>query len=118
MATKPMDPELVDCLTKAQGDEPIEAVFFLKAPKGCFLDAKATRAAVKQVVSRAESKASRKVHAVSIFDNLQSFAVRAPASLVREVVNAKEVASGRLNRTSKDLLIRPVSKTRVTLQKR
>jgi hypothetical protein len=117
MKAKLLDPELQACLSNA-GDQPIEVVFFLKTPKGGPLDPRQTRELAQELIGRAESKRSTKVDAVSIFDNIQSFALRAPASVIKELVNAREIDSARLNRTSRDLLIRPVSKKRVTLRKR
>jgi hypothetical protein len=117
MKAKTLDPELENELNAA-GERPVEAVFFLKSPKGRSLDREQTRQIVQKIVDRAESKTSRKADAISVFESLQSFALKGPAPVIKELANAKEVHSARVSRTSQDLLIRPVSKRRVTLPKR
>lgn len=116
MKTKTLDHELENSLATA-GERPVDAVFFLKAPRGRFLGREETRNIVRKIVGRAEAKASCKADAVSVFDSLQSFALRGPASVVKELAHAQEVDSARLNKTTQDLLIRPVSKRRVILRK-
>lgn len=108
---KVLDPELADTL-KSAGEKPVEAVFMLRFPKKR-ARAQETRRMVDRIVGRAETKASRKMHSVAVFENLHSFAVRAPAPLIKELANAREVQSARLNRVSGDVLIRPVNKKRV-----
>jgi hypothetical protein len=85
----------------------------LKSPPKGQLRGPQTRELVHKIIGRAESKASRKADSVAIFENLQSFALRAAAPLIKELANAKEVQSAKLNRLAGEVLIRPVSKKRV-----
>ena len=117
MKQKILNPELEHELTMA-GEEPVEVVFFLKTPRSGFLSPQRTREIVSKLVSKAESKASRKAESLSIFDKVQSFALKASAPVIQELANAKEVGSARLNKASGSFLIPPVKKQRVQLRKR
>jgi hypothetical protein len=78
MKEKTLDRALADTLTAA-GERPVEAVFMLKSPPKGQLRGPQTRELVHKIIGRAESKASRKADSVAIFENLQSFALRAAA---------------------------------------
>jgi hypothetical protein len=112
MKEKTLDRALADTLTAA-GERPVEAVFMLKSPPKGQLRGPQTRELVHKIIGRAESKASRKADSVAIFENLQSFALRAAAPPIKELANAKEVQSAKLNRLAGEVLMRAVSKKRV-----
>lgn len=90
------------------GDRPVEAVFQLRPS-----DRARTRKVVNKIVDQAQVRASSKADAVTIFENLHSFAARGAASLIKELANCEEVRSAHLNPIAEDVLIRPVRSKRV-----
>ena len=114
-AKKTIDPELKQILEKAPADATVQATFTLTTPPGdSYRDAASTRAAVKAVVGKAAAKAGQAPYHVSVFANVQSFAVAGPPALVRQVMKHGEVASAMANVQKEDMLIRPVTKPRRT----
>ncbi len=112
-AKKIIDPQLTQLLAQAPADATVQATFTLTTPRGApYRGAASTQAAVKAVVGQAAAKAGDAPYRVSVFPNVQSFAVSGSAALVREVVKHGEVASAMANVQKEDLLIRPVTKPR------
>jgi hypothetical protein len=110
---KIIDPQLKQMLDKASADATVQATFTLTTPQGDpYREAASTQAAVKAVVGQAAAKAGKSPYRVSVFPNVQSFAISAPAALVREVMKHGDVVSATANVQEEELLIRPVAKPR------
>ena len=110
-----IDPKLIRQLEEAPADAVVGAVFTLKTPEGeRYLKA----ASAKDVMSKIVEDASADVHAqpqrVTLFPNVQSFAVSGPPALVRKLVEHADIASAMANAQDEDLLIRPVKTDRKT----
>ena len=110
---KTIDPELERQLAAAPTQTPVQAVFTLRAGASKAAGADATRKAVDKVVAKASSAAKSAPHRVSVFPNIDSFAVSGTADLVRCLIDDPDVASAMANVQSEDVLIRPVKSKRV-----
>ena len=112
-AKKIVDPHLKQMLEKGRGGADVQATFTLSTPPGDpYREAASTQAAVKAVVEKAAAKAGNAPYRVSVFPNIQSFAVSGPAAFVREVMKHDDVVSATANVQKEDMLIRPVPKPR------
>jgi hypothetical protein len=111
-----LDPLLAKQLRQASDTEVIEAVFTLRTPAGASqLTPAATRHTVEQLLKRAEKATGAKTSRLTVFENIQSFAVSAPAALIKGLTDAREVASATANQQEQDLMIRPVDRREVKL---
>jgi len=108
---KVIDPELTRTLERAPADSTIQAVFTLRTPTGeSYRGSASTRAAVDDLIKKATAATKGAPQHVSVFPNLQSFAVAGAPALVREILKHDDVASAMANVQKEDLLIRPVQK--------
>src|SRR5207237_2191601 len=109
-----VDPLLAQQLRKAPESEAMEAVFTLRTPaKASSLTPAATRATIERLLKRAEKATGAKASRLTVFENIQSFALRAPAALIKALTGFKEVASAAANHQEQDLMIRPVERRSV-----
>jgi len=113
-----LDPLLNQRLLEAPDSEAMDAVFTLRpSAKGSGLTPAATRATVERLLLRAHKLTGATAIQVTVFDNIQSFAVSAPAILIKSLIGFKEIASAMSNQQQQDLLIRPVARREVKLPK-
>lgn len=104
-----IDPKLVRQLAQASDKSSVGAVFTLKTPPGePYLSATSARDAMGKIVEEASAEANVRPHRVTLFPNVQSFAVSGPPALVRRLVEHADIASAMANARDEDLLIRPV----------
>lgn len=104
-----VDPSLQHILGAVAEDHPVAATFTLRAdPDNRPLSPQRTRETVDRLVGKAQEHTGHKPLDVNVFDNLQSFAVRAPAAFVKDLLESPEVESALSNEQDQDLLIRPV----------
>jgi hypothetical protein len=107
-ANKVIDPELKQALEQAPADSTVQATFTLTTPAGePYRDKESTQAAVKAVIDKATTAAAAAPGRVSVFPNVQSFAVAGSPAFVREVIKHEDIASAMSNVQKKDLFIRP-----------
>ena len=112
-AKKIIDPELKQALEQAPADSTVQATFTLTTPAGeKYRDAASTQAAVKAVIDKASATAAASPGHVSVFPNVQSFALSGSPALVREVIKHQEIASAMSNVQKGDLFIRPYEKSK------
>ncbi|MFM7162374.1 MAG: hypothetical protein ACKO3P_18620, partial [Planctomycetaceae bacterium] len=82
MTTSPpvhIDPELMRQLSHARPGELVEGVFMLRSPSSHeFLNASDTRAEVERLLTSARQRTGAADDRLTVFENLQSFALRAP----------------------------------------
>jgi hypothetical protein len=113
-----LDPLLAQQLRKVPDTEEMEAVFTLRAPaKASSLTPAATRAMIEQLLKRAEKATGARASRLTVFENIQSFALSAPAALIKALTGFKEIASAAANQQEQDLMIRPVERREVKLPK-
>jgi hypothetical protein len=104
-----IDPKLARELAGAPAESPVEAVFTLKTPAGeSYRSATSAREAMTRMVEKASADAKVQPYRLTLFPNVQSFAVSGPPALVRKLAENAQVASAMANRQDEDLLIRPV----------
>jgi hypothetical protein len=106
----------VDTLLKKQlasaGKKNVGAVFTLRGAERADRSTEETTKLVNDLVRRTEQTSKTKPAQVSLFANVQSFAVEAPAPFIRALVASDKIASAMANVQEEDLLIRPVSPKR------
>ena len=112
MSTSPLphiDPELMRQLTHARPGELVEGVFMLRnlSSQPC-PDASETRDQVQRLLSSARRRCGARDDRLTIFENLQSFALRAPRELVQAVLESPDIASAMANQQPESLLIEPI----------
>lgn len=110
-----IDPQLTKELNDTPAAASVQAVFTLKTPAG---EPYRSAASAKEIMGRIVDEASTNTHTqpsrVTLFPNVQSFAIAGPPALVRKVAEHAEIAAAMANRQSEDLLIRPVKSSRRT----
>jgi hypothetical protein len=107
---KVIDPELKQALEQAPADSTVQATFTLTTPAGePYRDKASTQAAVKDLIDKA-STAAAPPNRVSVFPNVQSFAVAGSPAFVREIIKHEDVASAMSNVQKKEIFIRPAEK--------
>ena len=107
--TASVDPKLVRQMAEAPAGSSVQAVFTLKTPAGeSYRSAASTRDAVKKLIEEASATTSAQPERVTVFANVQSFAVSAPSALVRSLAHHSDIASATANVQDEDLLIRPL----------
>jgi hypothetical protein len=85
----------------------------LKSPAGePVVSPASAREAMEKIVREAADVAQAQPARVTMFPNVQSFAVYGPPALVRSVARHANVASAIANKQNEDMLIRPVAKRR------
>ena len=111
MSTSPLphiDPELMRQLTHARPGELVEGVFMLRTPSSqACPDASETQDQVQRLLSSARRRSGARDDRLTIFENLQSFALRAPRELVQAVLESPDIASAMANQQPESLLIEP-----------
>lgn len=108
----PVDPELRRQLAAAGEDHPIEAVFTLRAPDdNPAPPAGEVRQTVDRIVKSAEAASGRAVRDLHVMPMAQSFALAAPAGVVRSILESAEIASAMANAQPEDLAIEPVPRS-------
>ena len=108
-----VDPTLVRQLKDTPAQSTVGAVFTLKSPTGAPVASPASaREAMEKIVKEAADVAQVQPARVTMFPNVQSFAVYGPPALVRTVAKHANVASAIANKQTEDMLIRPVTKGR------
>jgi hypothetical protein len=106
---KAIDAKLKKRLTDASAQGSVEAVFTLKTPEGQpYLSGAAAREAVDRIVAAAAADTKVRPTRLTVFPNVQSFALSGPPALVRRVAQHDDVASATANHQDEDMLIRPV----------
>jgi hypothetical protein len=117
MSTTKLDPELLQQIAAAEkANRSVAAVFFLAPTTTHPLPAeKATQSAVKALLKRVGKRVGESPEDVTVFGNIGSFALVAPAKFVKHLARQKEVASAIANLQSQDMLIHPVSSKQVKL---
>jgi hypothetical protein len=74
-------------------DQVTEAVVILTRPQGKGLPSpENTTSITNAVISRVETETGLKVEKINVFENLHSFSLRAPLSLIEALANAPEVS--------------------------
>jgi hypothetical protein len=110
-----IDPKLLRQLDEAPADAVVGAVFTLKTPEGeRYLEAASAKDVMSKIVEDAAADAQAQPQRLTLFPNVQSFAVSGPPALVRKLVEHADVASAMANVQDEDLLIRPVKPERKT----
>jgi hypothetical protein len=110
-AVKVIDPELTRTLDRASAGSTVQAVFTLRTPAGSAVRSSAsTQAVVDDVIAKATKATKTPPKRVTVFPNVQSFAVAGSPELVRAVMAHDDVGSAMANVQKEDLLIRPVKK--------
>ena len=110
-----IDPKLLRQLDEAPADAVVGAVFTLKTPEGeRYLEAASAKDVMSKIVEDASADAHAQPERLTLFPNVQSFAVSGPPALVRKLVEHADVASAMANAQDEDLLIRPVKTDRKT----
>ena len=108
-----VDPALARQLKETPVQSTVGAVFTLKSPAGAPVASPASaREAMEKIVKEASDVAQAQPSHVTMFPNVQSFAVYGPPALVRTVARHANVASAIANKQNEDMLIRPVTKSR------
>jgi hypothetical protein len=108
-----VDPTLVRQLKDTPAESTVGAVFTLKSPAGePVVSPASAREAMEKIVREAADVAQAQPARVTMFPNVQSFAVYGPPALVRSVARHANVASAIANKQNEDMLIRPVAKRR------
>lgn len=109
-----VDPSLKRQLESAPADGSVGAVFTLKTPPGeAYRAAPSARQAMEKIVDDVAAEANVQPARVTMFPNVQSFAVYGPPALVRKLAAHPEVASAIANKQDQDMLIRPVERKAV-----
>ena len=96
----PIDARLADLLA-ADSDtgSSVDAVFRLRAPEGTVLiEPETTEYLTRQLIRRAERQVGQKAADWNVFKNLGSFAVSAPAPVIRAIAEQPEIAGAVANR--------------------
>lgn len=108
-----IDATLTKQLDEARAAEPVQAVFTLKTPAGeSYRSAESAQETMRKIVDEASTHTQTQPSRVTLFPNVQSFAIAGPQALVRRVAEHAEIASAMANRQEQDLLIRPVKPSR------
>ena len=111
MSRAKVDPTLKRQLANTAAATPVGAVFTLKSPAGePYLSSSSARDAIDKIVKEASEEAKVEPVRVTVFANVQSFAVYAAPALVRKLAERSEVASAIANKQDEDMLIRPVAR--------
>jgi hypothetical protein len=109
---KAVDPGLKALLdgAEAAGDRPVEVVFTLRTPEDVpYLEANRVQEAVHQIVEDAQRASGKSMNDLHVMPLAQSFAVAAPAGVVRQILRSDSIDSAIANRQSEDLAIEPVA---------
>lgn len=113
-----IDPKLVRQLARAPAESSVQAVFTLKTPAGeSYRSATSAREAMGKIVEEASAGANVHPDRVTLFPNVQSFAVSGPPALVRRLAAHADIAAAMANAQDEDLLIRPVKSRQKTKRK-
>jgi len=119
LARAKVDPTLVRQLKDAPPESTVGAVFTLRSLTGAPVASPASaREAMEKIVKESADVAQAQPARVTLFPNVQSFAVYGPPALVRTLARHASVASAIANRQNEDMLIRPVTKGRTTAKKK
>lgn len=95
----------------------VEAVAFLKAPRGrAFPAPEESRAAAQRALGQARTATGLEPDAAVVFDKLNSLSVRAPQRFVAALAEAADVAHVQANQLQGPVLIAPVKKKQIKLQ--
>jgi hypothetical protein len=114
MELKRADRELIRQLHAAGEDTPVSAVCSLQFDPSRPLSAEETEGQVNEVLRRVRGQADQSPHAVTVFANIGSFSLSAPARFIRQLLEQPEIATATANRQPEDVLIRPVRRKRIT----
>jgi len=112
MTTTPspeVDAELTRQLSRAAPGEAVQGVFVLRTPpKQPYLTAAETRDQVHALLTAAQKHCGFDCEQVTIFENLQSFALQAPREMVQAVLASPQIASAMANAQPESLQIDPI----------
>jgi len=115
MTTSPptqIDPELTRQLNCARPGQLVAGVFVLRTPPARkFLTAAETRTQVQQLLTTAREQSQTREDRLTLFENLQSFALQAPRELLQTVVDSPLIASAMANQQPEGLLMEPIRPT-------
>src|SRR4051794_1926782 len=93
-----IDPELERQLAQADGNGRVGAAFTLRAPEDApLIEESEVRQMVDRIVKSAQASSGEKIHDVNVMPRIQSFAVEAPAGVVRAIMGSSEIASATAN---------------------
>lgn len=103
-----IDSELLRQLGSASASQSIEAVVTLRTPEGQkYLSASQTSQTVKDLMAATASDTDG-CQVKTVFPNLQSFVVAAPAHVIKAITEHADVASAIANRQVESMLIEPI----------
>ena len=107
------DPELLRQLeAAAQSNTSLSATFTLRSPSAArVLSPAETKSAVEEIMGRARRATGDRERGVTVFANIQSFAVDAPAPFIKTILGQPEIETASANYQSEDLTIPPVHVT-------
>jgi hypothetical protein len=112
MATTPppqVDLELTRQLSQAAPGQAVQGVFVLRTPPSQpYLTAAETKDRVHAVLAAAQKQCGADCERVTIFENLQSFALQAPREMVQAVLSSPAIASAMANTQPESLQIEPI----------
>ena len=107
-----VDPELTRQLSRAKPGEIVQGVFVLQTPPTqSYLTAAETRARVQEVLSAAQKECGQRCLRVTVFENLQSFALQAPREVVEAVLQSPAINSAMANVQRESMQIEPIRPT-------
>lgn len=112
MTTTPspeVDAELTRQLSRAAPGEAVQGVFVLRTPPSqAYLTAAETRDRVHELLTAAQKRCGFDCEQVTIFENLQSFALQAPREVLQAVLASPQIASAMANAQPESLQIEPI----------
>lgn len=98
-------------LETTPADSSVGAVFTLRTSgTEAYMSAASTREAVEKIVAEASEGAQAQPERVTVFPNVQSFAVYGPPALMRKLAEHTGVAAATANKPDEEVLIRPVKR--------
>jgi hypothetical protein len=112
-----VDPVLARQLRGSDGVRPVDAVLTLREHAGASQQAREPLdTIVARLLAEAERQSSQKATDVTVFSNLGTFAVRAPARFVQTLISHDDVTSAVANVQPEEMFIAPVAERPVVLE--
>jgi len=105
-----IDPELSRQLKAAGAGQDVSAAISLRPDSARPPEPEETRHRVTTLLQRVERETGERPSASTIFENLGSFAIAAPAGFIERLLAQPEIATATANFRQEDLLIRPVER--------
>lgn len=109
MADRTVDDELKRQLEAATPASTVGAVFTLRSPDvKHFLSSEETQSLAKKVIAQAAKSAGAEPHAVQVFGNLQSFALKGSRALMYALIEHPQIETAMANEQTEDIRINPI----------